>query len=219
MIPLFDKWSTFLKAHNVTESPIISFTELVNRHAIPQRFYHTFSGHIVMVMDEFEPVRDLCNDPLAVEGALFTHDVVYDSRAKDNEEQSAIWMDQFFGKLGMTKEYRDRVGHLIADASKTHVGIPGDTDRNIFISCDLAILGQPWDVYCEYARNVEREYAWVDKKYGENTRRSHRFNWIGLFLQREKIFPHEYFHQKYEKNARNNLWVEMQVLRPSKSVV
>ncbi len=218
MIPLFDTWSAILKAHGVTESPIMSFTELINRHATPQRFYHTFFGHIVMVMEEFEPVRRLCKNPLVVEGFLKTHDSVYNSQAHDNEEQSALWMDGFFGRLGIAKDYRDQVGHLIVDASKTHIGIPGDTDRNAAISCDLAILGRPWEEYLKYMGDVGLEYAWVDEMYGTGMRVKNRLTrFLEPYGKRDPLFPHEYFCAKYEKQAKENMRREMDMILSGES--
>lgn len=219
MIPLFQEWSAFLKAHRVTEKPVLSFTDWLNQHNTPMRYYHTAHGHIVMVMGEFEPVRELCSEPLVVEGALFTHDVVYDSRRKDSEEKSAIWMSRCFGRLSIPQTYCEKVGHLIVDASTQHRGILGDTDRNIFISCDLAILGRPWEEYAVYMYNVAREYAWVDETYGVGTRAKNRATFLEAFLQRNPIFPHEYFYAKYETQAKENLRREIEILRSTKSAV
>ncbi len=220
MIPLFDTWSNFLTAHGVTEAPHLSFTELMNRHGVPKRFYHTFTGHIEMVMNEFEPARALCPNPLVVEGALWTHDVVYDSEASDNEAKSALWMNMFYGRRRISKEYRDRVAPLIAEASKRHIGIPGNLDWNAFISCDLAILGRPWPEYVKYVGDVDLEYEWVVRKYGAEVRSNARIEkFLDPFLKRDPLFPHEYFYEKYEKRAKENIRREIELRKAGKPIL
>ncbi len=64
------------------------FKGLLNRYAEPGRAHHTIS-HIESSLDELEAVRSICCNPDAVEAAIWYHDAVYDSKAKNNELQSA----------------------------------------------------------------------------------------------------------------------------------
>lgn len=54
----------------------------------PHRHYHNFH-HIADSLAEFDRARHLAREPLAVELAIWFHDTVYDTRAGNNEEQSA----------------------------------------------------------------------------------------------------------------------------------
>jgi predicted metal-dependent HD superfamily phosphohydrolase len=64
------------------------FAGLVAHYSEPHRAYHNLA-HVMDCLDQFEPVRHLAQDAAAVEIAIWYHDVIYDPRAKDNEERSA----------------------------------------------------------------------------------------------------------------------------------
>jgi len=65
---------------------------LAGRYKEAGRAYHTLE-HIEHCLNEFDEVRNLANDPNAVELALWYHDVIYDTKRQDNEELSADLMD------------------------------------------------------------------------------------------------------------------------------
>lgn len=64
------------------------YADLVARYTKPHRAYHT-PAHIEHCLEELKQVRHLVANPDAVEMALWYHDAIYDTRAKDNKEKSA----------------------------------------------------------------------------------------------------------------------------------
>ena len=58
--------------------------ELSALYSAPSRHYHGMD-HIRALLDLARQYRVEMADPEAVEAAIWFHDVVYDSRAKDNE--------------------------------------------------------------------------------------------------------------------------------------
>ncbi|TGP29351.1 hypothetical protein EN871_34915, partial [bacterium M00.F.Ca.ET.228.01.1.1] len=52
------------------------------------RHYHSLA-HIQAMLALASEYRHLLDDPQAVEAAIWFHDAIYDSRAKDNEAKSA----------------------------------------------------------------------------------------------------------------------------------
>lgn len=66
--------------------PHAVYNDLVTRYSESHRAYHTLA-HIQHCLDEFEQVRHLIANPDAVELALWYHDAIYDTKAKDNEEK------------------------------------------------------------------------------------------------------------------------------------
>ena len=62
--------------------------DLRNRHAEPQRHYHTWD-HIEALLRWFEARRNHLHDPLSVELAILFHDAAYDPTRSDNEAESA----------------------------------------------------------------------------------------------------------------------------------
>ena len=66
------------------------YNDLVARYSEPCRVYHTLV-HIRHCLDEFEQVRHLATNPDTVELALWYHDAIYNTKAKDSEERSAVF--------------------------------------------------------------------------------------------------------------------------------
>ena len=67
--------------------------KLLHAYQEPQRAYHT-QQHIVECLALFEKVHSQIEDTLAVQLAIFFHDVVYQPRSATNEQDSAVWLRQ-----------------------------------------------------------------------------------------------------------------------------
>ena len=76
-------------------------------------------------------------DRPAVELAAWLHDVIYDSRASNNEEQSAAYASIFVPNWELAAS--ERVAALIL-STKTH-DANGDRDAEVLLDADLAVLG------------------------------------------------------------------------------
>ena len=71
--------------------PLIDETlksELAALYQAADRHYHGLA-HIDAMLALAREYRHLLEDPQAVEAAIWFHDAIYDSRAKDNEAKSA----------------------------------------------------------------------------------------------------------------------------------
>ncbi|TIU46557.1 MAG: hypothetical protein E5W19_25905, partial [Mesorhizobium sp.] len=68
-------------------------TELSVLYHAAGRHYHNLA-HIEAMLTLAGDYRTLLDDPEAVEAAIWFHDAIYDSRAKDNEAQSAALAEQ-----------------------------------------------------------------------------------------------------------------------------
>src|SRR5207249_3206443 len=101
-------------------------------------------------------------DREAIEMAIWYHDAVYDSRAKDNEEQSADLAEKAGKTAGVSSGFLARVRELIL-ATK-HVMPPEDADAALLVDVDLSILGQSGDRFDQYEEQIRREYDWVEAK-------------------------------------------------------
>ena len=83
-----------------------------------------------------------------------------------------------------------------------------NSDTNYFTDADLSILGQNWEVYTQYYKNVRKEYA----VYPNIIYNSGRKKALQHFLTMENIFKTEYFYQKFEETARKNIQKEIELL-------
>ncbi|TIM28399.1 MAG: hypothetical protein E5Y63_20660 [Mesorhizobium sp.] len=174
------------------------------------RHYHNL-GHIEAMLALANDYKASLHDPTAVEAAIWFHDAIYDSRAKDNEARSAVLAEK---KLAGRTDAQ-RLGRITAmiSATATHE-LPQFDDENaardaaLFLDMDLAILGAPPDAFDAYEQAVRREYGWVE----EPNWRAGRSAVLKSFLARPHIFHTEEFRQRFEAQARQNMARSLEAL-------
>ncbi len=82
------RWLDFWRRVGAQGDSFRIYADLIARYTESHRFYHTFA-HVAHCLDELETVRHLAIDSEALEMALWFHDAIYDTKARDNEEKSA----------------------------------------------------------------------------------------------------------------------------------
>ena len=185
-----------------------AYNELVSLYGKSERFYHNFV-HIVHSLREFDNVRHLIENPEQVETALWYHDAVYDTRAKDNEERSAELARRKLKEAGLRKEFIENVTFLIL--STKHQAMPKKTYEQYVVDIDLSILGKSEKEFNEYERDIRDEYAWVsDEQFIQG-----RSALLQKFLDRNSVYLTDLFRQKYEQQARMNLETSLAKLKGS----
>lgn len=195
---LDQRWLRFWRESGAAGDPLPLWLALKRRHSEAHRSYHVLA-HVAHCLDELEDVRSLASDPIAVELALWFHDVVYDSHAKDNEAQSALLAGQVAESMGLSEARRDTIRRLIL--ATRHDVLPAPGDESLVVDIDLAILGQPRERFDEYERQVRIEYAWVPQPIFE----AKRLEILRSFLRRDSIYSTEHFRARYEDAAWANL--------------
>lgn len=170
------------------------------RYSEPHRHYHNLRHIESMLarMDELSP-----GDP-AMELAIWFHDVIYDPRAKDNEEQSAAF---FVAEMADSLDpvlCLEVVRLILAtDYARERTGAP---DEDLLRDIDLCILASSPDIYQAYTEAVRQEYAHVpDEDF-----RKGRAAVMNRFLER-RIFQTDAFAGE-ETKARENIRAEIAVL-------
>jgi predicted metal-dependent HD superfamily phosphohydrolase len=193
------KWHDLLRAWAV--DPLLAdrtFEEVRERYAGSGRYYHTLD-HVQSVLETVESLGSYARNLNTVKMATWLHDVVYDSRASDNEERSADFAEQLCEKLSIPE---GRVVASLILKTKTHDAGDDDTDSQVLIEADLAILGARDSAYRAYAEKIRQEYAWVP----EPDYRMGRRQVLERFLTRPRIF-HLLAHLK--EPARRNIAAEI----------
>lgn len=185
-------------------------TELSVLYKGGDRHYHNLA-HIEAMLALARDYRTLLDDREAVEAAIWFHDAVYDSRAKDNEAQSAALAEQkLAGRIDAGR--LSRVSAMIL-ATATHQlplfdDVAATRDASLFLDMDLSILGAAPDAFDAYERAVRREYGWVE----EPMWRAGRGAVLKSFLARPHIFHTQEFRQRFEPQARLNMARSLQAL-------
>ena len=174
------------------------YNDLVTRYSEPHRAYHTLA-HIGYCLNEFEQARHLAINPDAVELALWYHDAIYDTKAKDSEERSAALVVEMARNTLLPDTLGQSVANLIM-ATK-HTSAPADLDVQLLVDIDLSILGQSEEKFDEYERQIRKEYDWVY----EDQFVAGRSAILKSFLDRPNIYTTQAFRDKYEAQARRNI--------------
>ena len=130
------------------------WTAIATAYGEQCRAYHNLR-HIADCLHLLDEYVVLAANPVAVEIAIWFHDIVYDPRAADNEERSADMAAEF---LWITP-YAAMVADLIMATKHGANALNGDAA--LICDIDLSILGRPPAEYAAYAAAISREYAWV----------------------------------------------------------
>jgi len=183
---------------NGKENSNVVFETLNSLYSQPHRFYHNLT-HIDHCLRELSSIKSSAKDYDSLELAIWYHDAVYETRRDDNEKKSAELAKEICEINNFTDDFTTRVYQLIL--STKHCGEPSDPDTKILLDVDLSILGQEEDIFKEYEDNIRKEYIWVPS----DIFKAERKKILQSFLDRKSIYLTDYFKDKYEIIARDNL--------------
>lgn len=174
------------------------FSRLARLYGESHRHYHTLD-HIRRCLEELDRAIEVADNPDAVEMALWFHDAIYVSGAKDNEWRSAeLFWNWSEGCADLA--FRERVRDLIM--ATTHRGIPNLPDACLIVDIDLCSFGQAWDEFEQDGRQIRAEYVDIsDEDYFSGLLQF----LLSLFNRSSFFFTHN-FQQRYERVARANTW-------------
>ena len=179
---------------------------LTTGYHTPHRAYHNLE-HIAACLQAAQPYLTYTDDPVAVQLAIWYHDLIYDTRASDNERQSAQYAHQALLASGVAGSLLTEVPRLIL-TTQTHQADVDDRNAHLLLDVDLAILGAAAPIYQWYAQAIREEYQWVpDEAYCQGRGRV-----LQQFLQRPQIYFTEPFTVQFEVQARYNIYQEIQSL-------
>jgi predicted metal-dependent HD superfamily phosphohydrolase len=171
---------------------------LLAAYAEPQRFYHNLT-HIEHCLGMFDEVKSLLSNPDAVELAVWTHDVIYQPGAHDNEARSVEWYRNIAAGVHDPDLVQRVSRHILATL---HDGKPlDDEDSRYLVDIDLSSFAMPWEDFLRDSHNLRRENPQIsDQEYYRNQGKFQK-----LLLSRERFYHSDYFYQHYEQRARDNL--------------
>lgn len=181
------------------------WADLAKAYSHRKRHYHSLV-HLDNMLTQLEACRALIKDWECTLFALFYHDYVYKSTAKDNEEQSTEVAKARMTSLRLPDEKIDVVAGMIL-ATKTH-HVSQNPDVNYFTDADLSILGASRDEYEQYTKNVRKEYS----IYPDILYKPGRKKVLSHFLTMASIFKTSFFRDRLEKSARENIKWELERL-------
>lgn len=186
------------------QAPSGSFTELQSAYADPARHYHS-TAHIGACLAHFDRWRHLAEDAALVELALWTHDLVYDTRRQDNEAASAACACRWLDVAGIGERAAELTELILATC---HQQVPEGNDAALVVDMDLAILASDEVIYRQYEAAVRAEYSWVP----EPLFRAGRTRLLRQLLALPALYQHPPLAERWEAPARRNLQAALAIL-------
>ncbi|MCS3529621.1 hypothetical protein [Chryseobacterium sp. JUb7] len=190
---------SFTQDKNIIEK---SWIEIEKKYAEKGRHYHNLN-HLENMFAELESVKNKIENFNILSFSVFYHDVIYNASSKNNEENSADFGKFQLEKLNVDPSSIEKTVQQII-ATKSHQQ-SDDYDTNYLLDADLSILGKDPETYLDYTRKIRKEYS----VYPDLLYKPGRKKVLKHFLDLEYIFKTEYFREKYEVRARNNIQMEM----------
>jgi predicted metal-dependent HD superfamily phosphohydrolase len=199
---LWENWQQTLQPFNV-DSEIANniFFEIVSCYSHPSRYYHNLT-HIHVVLNKIEFLQTYIQDLPSVKLAAWFHDIVYDTHAQNNEENSAEYAVATLKKLAIPNHTIHKIKNLIL-ATKNHQS--SNIESQVLLDADLAIFAADSIYYQEYAQGIRQEYSWVNEADYIRGRQQV----LKSFLQRPYIYFTPLMLDSCEELARFNIITEL----------
>jgi predicted metal-dependent HD superfamily phosphohydrolase len=181
------------------------WNEIEVNYSKKNRYYHTLQ-HLENLLYQLTEIKDKINNWDTILFTLYYHDIVYNPLKKNNEEKSAEFAEKRMSQILIPNPVIKNCKAQIL-ATKDHFESK-DSDTNFFTDADLSVLGQEWEEYSQYFKNVRKEYSiFPDIIYNSGRKKV-----LKHFLEMKKVFKTEYFFSKLEQQAKKNLQKEFELL-------
>lgn len=177
--------------------------DLEQAYSGKSRHYHNLK-HLEEMITQYDKYHSQLTFPVEVLYAIFYHDYIYKATSKENELKSAELA------ISILPENANINATLVFDmivATKLHEH-NSEEDINWLIDFDLKILSKEWKEYEVYFKQIRKEYKiYPDLLYNPGRKKA-----LQHFLENEFIFQTETFRTQFEKQARENILKEIQIL-------
>jgi predicted metal-dependent HD superfamily phosphohydrolase len=174
-----------------------------------ERHFHNLL-HLEHLLTELFPLKTEIRDWDTLFFSLLYHhaeyDVVQNMVQADNEERSAALAEKDLSVIGFPEEKIRKCKEQIL-ATKMHL-LSTDGDTNLFSDADLSILGSNWEDYNSYKNNIRKEFD----VYPDHIYHAGRLKVLEYFLNMPRIYKTEHFYNLYERQARENIAEEIELL-------
>ena len=196
----------YTSQHGMSEDEVDDLWQVVEKYYKKNgRYYHNLE-HLQFVYDQLCGVEDLLKDSSSCMIAVFYHDIIYSIFSKDNEFRSAQFAERQLSKCKALSLDFTHLKELICATQLTYTYAHPDSD--FLCDADLAILGSKTSFYEEYRANIRKEYSiYPDFLFNKG-----RARLLEFLLRQKSLFKTEYFKDKYEELARQNIEKELQII-------
>lgn len=179
--------------------------EVEENYTHKKRYYHNLL-HLENMLVSLYEIKEQINNWNTILFSIYYHDIIYNALKRNNEEKSAEFAKSRMQLIAAPELMTENCIQQIL-ATKDHL-ICDDRDTNFFTDADLSILGQQWNKYSDYYKQVRKEYSlFPDLIYIPGRKKV-----LQHFLQMGRIFKTDFFFNKFELQAKENLQRELDQL-------
>ncbi|WP_324028174.1 hypothetical protein QSV08_09665 [Maribacter sp. BPC-D8] len=180
----------------------VLWTEIEKNYSGKKRHYHTLQ-HLDNLLSQLTIVKGEIKNWETILFTLYYHDIIYNATKSDNEEKSADLAEKRMKEISVSSNIIEQCKKQILATKSHHKSINSDT--NYFTDADLSVLGQSWEAYSLYYKNVRKEYA-IYPSFIYNPGRK---KVLHHFLSMDRIFKTDFFYNQFETQAKQNLQREL----------
>ena len=174
-----------------------AWREISQAYSEPHRKYHN-TDHITHCLEEFDRAKPLADNVDALEMSIWFHDVINIPDAEDNEEQSAKLFTSL-AKGCMHPNFINAVCRLIM--ATTHRNALQTNDEFIIADIDLSSIGLPWEDFLRDNSALRKE----NRDTPSDDYRQSKLKFFLDLLARPRIYYTDFFHDRIEETARENI--------------
>lgn len=202
-------WQCFKKRFELEDPHGAVERNIFKQYGGTGRHYHSLKhitnlldilGHIRTQMPEWFTVE---SEDLAIEFALWEHDVFYIVGRADNEEMSARVAHTHGKSLGLSENVIERA--MLFIRATDHKALHEDVGAQIVCDIDLSSLAAPWNEFCLNTLDIHREFSHFSaQEFLTSTSAFFKKTFLDLQI-RPHIYQTLYFRDLLEEKARANL--------------
>lgn len=199
----FEKFASMISGKVRFPDTLGSIHEWIkNEYSKTNRAYHNLE-HISDCLVSFslfvQNVGHAYGNSQAIFTAIYFHDIIYSSRADNNEEASAAVAQSVLLSLGCSDSFIKNVKNLIMVTK--HNRAPQTEEEKLIVDIDLLGFALPWDEYIEMTKKIYQEFS----HYPMDVFLSGRKQFLKEhFFSKDRIYHTPYFYENYESLARDN---------------
>jgi predicted metal-dependent HD superfamily phosphohydrolase len=180
---------------------------LIKRYSEQHRHYHN-ARHLVFCLHQLDLAASYIENTDAIEMAIWFHDLVFEPRAKDNEERSAA-LFKIAANACFPPSFVDTVSEIIV-ATK-HIDNPNHNNEAYMVDIDLSSIALRWTHFCQDCSDLRAELSGISDTHFY----SKKLAFFEALLKRPSIYFTEYFFTRYEDKAKQNIlryipWLQAQ---------
>lgn len=202
------EWNSLASKYTEDEQLISNYwEELVTHYTSKNRYYHNLT-HIYSMLVQAEDIKTAITDYDAFRFSIWYHDIIYKSTKKNNELKSAEIAQKRLKSFNFVENRIKKVEILIKSTQNHDIVLDENNDNAFLLDLDLSILGNHWDTYETYIKNIRLEYAiFPDFMYKKGRKKV-----LLHFLERQRIYFTESYYNTFEAQARKNIKREIGLL-------